>query len=82
VRVLLPLPDRDFDVTEVAVPWAILRDAGHQVVFATEKAGTVPAEGSLSRTDRSIRRSQDSPAGKVSRTVTWRRAPSTGIEGM
>jgi len=27
VRVLLPLPDRDFDVTEVAVPWAILRDA-------------------------------------------------------
>jgi putative intracellular protease/amidase len=43
VRVLLPLPDRDFDVTEVAVPWAILRDAGHHVVFATEKAGTVPA---------------------------------------
>jgi putative intracellular protease/amidase len=43
VRVLLPLPDRDFDVTEVAVPWRILRDAGHQVVFATERAGTVPA---------------------------------------
>jgi putative intracellular protease/amidase len=43
VRVLLPLPDRDFDVTEVAVPWRILRDAGHQVVFATERAGTIPA---------------------------------------
>jgi putative intracellular protease/amidase len=43
VRVLVPLPDRDFDVTEVAVPWSILRDAGHQVVFATERAGTVPA---------------------------------------
>jgi putative intracellular protease/amidase len=43
VRVLVPLPDRDFDVTEVAVPWRILRDAGHQVVFATEQAGTVPA---------------------------------------
>ena len=27
MRVLLPLPDRDFDVTEVAVPWAILREA-------------------------------------------------------
>jgi putative intracellular protease/amidase len=39
----VPLPDRDFDVTEVAVPWRILRDAGHQVVFATERAGTVPA---------------------------------------
>jgi putative intracellular protease/amidase len=43
VRVLLPLPDRDFDVTEVAVPWRILRDAGHEVVVATERAGTVPA---------------------------------------
>jgi putative intracellular protease/amidase len=43
VRVLLPIPDRDFDVTEVAVPWRILRDSGHQVVFATERAGTVPA---------------------------------------
>jgi putative intracellular protease/amidase len=39
----MPLPDRDFDVTEVAVPWRILRDAGHDVVFATERAGTVPA---------------------------------------
>jgi putative intracellular protease/amidase len=43
VRVLLPLPDRDFDVTEVAVPWRIMRDAGHEVVFATERSGTVPA---------------------------------------
>jgi putative intracellular protease/amidase len=43
VRVLIPLPDRDFDVTEVAVPWRVLRDGGHQVVFATEQGGTVPA---------------------------------------
>jgi putative intracellular protease/amidase len=43
MRVLIPLPDRDFDVTEVAVPWHILRDAGHEVVFATERSGTVPA---------------------------------------
>jgi putative intracellular protease/amidase len=43
MRVLIPLPDRDFDVTEVAVPWRILRDAGHQAVFATEQAGTLPA---------------------------------------
>jgi putative intracellular protease/amidase len=42
VRVLVPLPDRDFDVTEVAVPWGILRDAGHEVVFATERQGTMP----------------------------------------
>lgn len=35
-RVLVPLPDRDFDVTEVAVPWRLLTRAGHEVVFATE----------------------------------------------
>lgn len=39
----MPLPDRDFDVTEVAVPWRVLSDAGHQVLFATERQGTVPA---------------------------------------
>ena len=43
MRVLIPLPDRDFDVTEVAVPWRVLRDAGHEVVFATERGGTLPA---------------------------------------
>ena len=42
MRVLMPLPDRDFDVTEVAVPWRVLTDAGHDVVFATEHAGVVP----------------------------------------
>jgi putative intracellular protease/amidase len=42
VRVLLPLPDHDFDVTEVAVPWKLLTEAGHEVVFATERAGVVP----------------------------------------
>jgi putative intracellular protease/amidase len=41
-RVLVPLPDRDFDVTEVAVPWKLLVEAGHEVVFATE-AGATPA---------------------------------------
>lgn len=40
--VLIPLPDRDFDPTEAAVPWKTLRDAGHDVVFATEH-GAVPA---------------------------------------
>ncbi|MGQ0799325.1 MAG: type 1 glutamine amidotransferase domain-containing protein [Pseudomarimonas sp.] len=35
-RVLIPLPDRDFDTTEVAVPWQHLSKAGVEVVFATE----------------------------------------------
>ncbi|MFD5074042.1 type 1 glutamine amidotransferase domain-containing protein [Streptomyces sp. NPDC058371] len=43
MRVLMPVPDRDFDVTEVAVPWRVLTDAGHEVVLATEHAGTRPA---------------------------------------
>lgn len=29
MNVLFPLPDRDFDVTEVAVPWLVLARAGH-----------------------------------------------------
>ena len=40
--VYAPLPDTDFDTTEVAVPWLLLREAGHTVVFATEQ-GRTPA---------------------------------------
>jgi putative intracellular protease/amidase len=43
MRVLMPLPDRDFDTTEVAVPWKMLREKGHEVVFATERGGSAPA---------------------------------------
>ncbi len=42
-RILIPLPDRDFDITEVAVPWRKLTDAGHDVVFATEESSTRPS---------------------------------------
>jgi putative intracellular protease/amidase len=40
MRVLMPLPRSDFDPSEVAVSWRILRDAGHDVVFATP-GGTI-----------------------------------------
>ncbi|MCF3960875.1 type 1 glutamine amidotransferase domain-containing protein [Streptomyces fuscigenes] len=43
MRILMPLPDRDFDVTEVAVPWHVLTSAGHDVVVSTQRRGTVPA---------------------------------------
>lgn len=39
---LIPLPDRDFDPTEVSVPWSELERAGHEVVFATERGGSRP----------------------------------------
>lgn len=35
MKILIPLPSHDFDPTEAAVSWKILRDAGHDIVFAT-----------------------------------------------
>ena len=46
MRVLIPPPDHDFDITEVAVPWRPRRDAGPKVVFATER-GSAPAADPL-----------------------------------
>jgi putative intracellular protease/amidase len=46
-RVLVPLPDADFDVTEVAVPWHVLTTAGHEVVFATEHGRAASADPRL-----------------------------------
>jgi len=34
-RLLMPLPARDFDPTEAAIPWQILRARGHIFTFAT-----------------------------------------------
>jgi protease I len=34
-RILIPLPRRDFDPTEAAVPWLELTRRGHEVIFAT-----------------------------------------------
>lgn len=34
--ILIPIPDRDFDPTEVAVSWWVLTQSGHRVIFATE----------------------------------------------
>lgn len=42
-KILCPLPDHDFDVTEVSVPWKLLRRKGHEVIFSTERGGVAPA---------------------------------------
>ena len=34
-RILIPLPCRDADPSEVAVSWRVLRKHGHEVIFAT-----------------------------------------------
>lgn len=35
LNILIPLPSTDFDPTEAALSWKILRDAGHAIHFAT-----------------------------------------------
>ena len=42
--VLIPIPDSDFDPTEVAVSWQVLTAAGHAVVFSTESGGQAAAD--------------------------------------
>ena len=44
MNVLMPLPRTDFDPSEVAISWRVLRDAGHAVVFATPDGAAPRAE--------------------------------------
>jgi putative intracellular protease/amidase len=51
--VLIPLPDLDFDPSEVAVSWQVLRERGHCVVFASE-SGTPAAADDIMLTGRGL----------------------------
>jgi putative intracellular protease/amidase len=51
--VLIPIPDRDFDPTEVAVSWRVLTRNGHRVIFATE-SGTPGAADDIMVTGRGL----------------------------
>ena len=42
--VLIPIPDTDFDPTEVAVSWQVLTTHGHTVVFSTESGAQAAAD--------------------------------------
>jgi putative intracellular protease/amidase len=35
-KIVIPLPDNDFDTTEVAVPWKLFSQKNYEVIFATE----------------------------------------------
>jgi putative intracellular protease/amidase len=35
-RILIPLPETDFDITEVCIPWRLFTDRGYKIVFASE----------------------------------------------
>ncbi len=42
--VLIPIPDTDFDPTEVAVSWQVLTGDGHTVAFSTESGRVAAAD--------------------------------------
>ncbi|HUY66696.1 MAG TPA: hypothetical protein VMV06_07755 [Acidimicrobiales bacterium] len=44
---LMPIPDLDFDPTEVAVSWKVLSGLGHEVLFATPTAAPDRADDFL-----------------------------------
>jgi len=91
--VLLPLPDRDFDVTEVAVPWKLLTRAGVRVVFATEHGGQAPTADPLLLTGvlfgqlgaekepiQFYREMESSP--EFTQPVSWESLDPTSFEGL
>jgi putative intracellular protease/amidase len=43
-KILIPLPDKDFDLTEVAVPWKLFKNKGYHIVFATENGTTAQTD--------------------------------------
>jgi putative intracellular protease/amidase len=44
MKILMPLPARDFDPTEAAVSWRLLDAAGHRVIFATPAGNVASAD--------------------------------------
>jgi putative intracellular protease/amidase len=47
--ILIPLPDRDFDPTECAIPWKICTSRGWKAVFSTERGNVAQADPHLLR---------------------------------
>jgi len=47
MRVLMPLPERDFDPSEAGVTYRILTAAGHEIVFATPRGEIAEADASM-----------------------------------
>lgn len=44
MNIVMPLPARDFDPTESAIPWAVLTGRGHEVRFATPSGERATAD--------------------------------------
>ena len=46
-KILIPLPDNDFDLTEVAVPWKLLSQNNYTIFFATENGNRANCDPKL-----------------------------------
>jgi putative intracellular protease/amidase len=46
-KILIPLPDHDFDVTEVSVPWKLFKNKQYKIVFATEAGNKAKCDPKL-----------------------------------
>ena len=47
MRILIPLPNNDFDLTEVAVPWMLFTQKQYEVIFATENGNRAHCDPKL-----------------------------------
>lgn len=47
IRVLIPLPDHDFDPTESATPWKVCKQRGWEVNFSTQRGAIAQADRRL-----------------------------------
>ena len=44
MKILIPTSTHEYDPTEVAVPWKIMRDGGHEICFATDSGKSGEAD--------------------------------------
>jgi putative intracellular protease/amidase len=94
--VLIPIPDRDFDPSEVAVSWRVLTGAGHRVIFATE-SGTPGVADDIMVTGRGLpivglmlRANKDGRSAyagmlrsaEYQQPVSWTRATLDGVDAL
>ena len=74
--VLMPLPDRDFDVTEVAVPWKLLTRAGHTLVVSRPSTAPSPRSADPLLLEGVLFGAWAPPPSHGSSTPRWSRLPT------
>ena len=47
MKVLIPIPHTDFDPTEIAISWKLVKSRGHEVIFSTPFGETASADSRM-----------------------------------